>query len=94
MLTEEVTDLEFDVPDDETPTRCPYCHRPFRSERYATFHVGRRHPDECTLAEREVFDEEREDEEHDLFTFHVKISVLVLVTYFTFTYFYALSLGG
>ena len=94
MLTEEVTDLEFDVPEEESPVECPYCDRLFRSERYATFHVGYEHADVCTPAEREEFDDQRDDEEFDLFTFHAKVVVVVLVTYFTFTYFYALSLGG
>lgn len=92
--TEAVTDVEFDVPPDAEPVRCPYCDRPFPSDRHRTFHVGVRHPDECTEAERAAYDEECDDEEFELFTFHVKVVVIVLLTYFTFTYFYAMSLGG
>lgn len=93
MLADSVTEVEYDVPDGEEPLACPYCGRPFSSERYRAFHVGVRHRDAATEAERNVFEAERDDEEFDLFTFHVKITVLVMVTYFTFTFFYALSLG-
>ena len=93
MFTESVTQAEFDVPDEGPETRCPYCERPFRSERFKTFHIGQEHDDEWTDAEVTVYEEEYDDEEFELFTFHVKILVLLLVTYFTFTFFYALSLG-
>lgn len=92
---EQVTDVEYDVPEGETPTtRCPYCDRPFRTERLATFHVGVRHPDECSEAERERFDEERDDEEFDLFTFHLKAAVSVFLVYFLFTFIYGLVWAG
>ncbi|MCU4741555.1 hypothetical protein OB955_10805 [Halobacteria archaeon AArc-m2/3/4] len=88
---EQITTVEYDIPDGETPAmRCPYCDRPFRTERLGTFHIGVRHADECTDAERERFDEERDDEEFDLFTFHAKAAVSVFLTYFMFTFLYAL----
>lgn len=92
MSTHRSPTIDFDVPEDEAPSvHCPYCDRPFRSERYATFHVGLDHPDECTDEEREAYETERDDEEYDLFTFHVKAIVVVLLTYFLFTYFYAMA---
>ena len=94
MLAEPVTEPEFDVPADEAPRWCPYCDRPFRTDRAAIYHVGQDHADVCTSDERAAYDDERDDEEFELFTFHVKVAVVILVTYFTFTYFYALSLGG
>ena len=91
MLAESVTEMEYDVPADEEPTaRCPYCDRPFRSAAYATYHVGIDHPEACTEAEREAFEAERDDEEYDLFTFHLKAAVTVFLTYFMFTFTYAL----
>lgn len=86
---------EFDVPSEETPTAtCQYCGRPFRTDRYATYHLGVAHPDELTEAEREAVEDEREDEEFDLFTFHVKAAVAVFLTYFMFTFLYALVWAG
>lgn len=81
---------EYDVPPDDEPVVCPHCDRPFRSERYATFHVGLEHPAACTEAEREAYEEARDDESFDLFTFHVKAAVTVFLVYFVFTFTYAL----
>lgn len=95
MAVQRVTDAEYEVPADEEPAaRCPYCDRPFKSTEYATFHVGVSHPEECTEAERDRFEEARDDEEYDLFTFHVKATVGVLFTYFMFTFMYALIWSG
>jgi hypothetical protein len=95
MQADQHLAFEYSVPDDETPAAtCPYCGRPFRSERAQTFHVGIRHPDECTTAEQEGFDEARDDEEYELFTFHVKAAVSVFLVYFMFTFIYALVWAG
>lgn len=90
MLAEQVTEVEYDVPDDETPTAtCPYCNRPFASEELAIYHVGVEHAHECTDEELEAFEDERDGEEFDLMTFHVKITVAVFLTYFLFSFVYA-----
>ncbi len=94
MFAESVTDLEYDVPGDEPPHRCPYCDRPFRTEEYLHYHVGTVHDEMCTDEEREVFEAQREDEEFELFTFHVKAAVTVFMTYFMFTFIYALVWAG
>ncbi|WP_121744590.1 DUF7410 domain-containing protein [Natronorubrum halophilum] len=95
LYPETVTEYEYDVPADETPaTTCPYCERPFRSERYVTYHLGVSHPEELTDDERAAFEDEREDEEFDLLTFHVKAAVTVFMTYFVFTFLYALVWAG
>ena len=92
---ESITDFEYDVPEGESPaTRCPYCDRPFATERIATFHVGVEHADECSEDEREAYEAELEDEEHDLFTFHLKAAVSIFLIYFLFTFFYALAWVG
>ncbi len=95
VAVEQVQTVEYDVPAEATPTvTCPYCDRPFRSERYATFHIGRVHAEECTPTEREAFDEKRDDEQFELFTFHVKAAVSVFLLYFLFTFIYALVWAG
>ncbi|WP_049924645.1 DUF7410 domain-containing protein [Halopiger djelfimassiliensis] len=95
MSVDRITEGRYDVPDDEVPaTSCPYCGRPFRSEQYATFHVGLAHPDECSDDELAAFDEERDDEEYDLLTFHLKAAVSVFLVYFMFTFLYALVWAG
>ena len=91
MYAEEVTELEYDVPASERPLQCPYCERPFRTEQYRTFHLGRVHPEECTDAERQAFEAQADTEETALFTFHLKAAVSVFLTYFMFTFLYALA---
>ncbi len=91
--TEPLTDHEYDVPED-APVRCPYCDRPFRTERSRTFHVGVRHGETCTEAEREAYEAERDDEEYELFTFHLKAAVSVFLIYFLFVFLYALVWAG
>lgn len=86
---------EYDVPADEDPAvTCPYCGRPFRSERYATFHIGVSHPTECSETERDALEAERDDEEYELFTFHLKTAVSVFLLYFMFVFLYALVWSG
>ncbi|GAA0666449.1 hypothetical protein ACFQDG_15920 [Natronoarchaeum mannanilyticum] len=77
------------VPEGEQPAaRCRYCDRPFRDERLYALHLGEAHPDACSDAERERYEAIYDEENHDLFTFHVKVVVTLLVTYFVFTYLY------
>ncbi|NUB92523.1 hypothetical protein HT576_16045 [Haloterrigena sp. SYSU A121-1] len=92
---EPVTEYEYDVPAGEEPeTTCPYCGRPFRVQRYATYHLDVAHPDELSNEERAAVEDVRDDEEHELFTFHVKAAVSVFLTYFLFTFIYALVWAG
>ncbi|ELZ21857.1 DUF7410 domain-containing protein [Natrinema limicola] len=95
MATDRTLEREYEVPPDETPVAtCPYCGRPFRSERYATFHIGVEHTEVCSDDEREAFEEELGDEEYELFTFHFKAAVSVFLVYFLFTFIYALVWSG
>jgi len=77
------------VPEGERPAaRCRHCDRPFKDERLHALHLGEAHPDDCSDAERERYEAIYDEENHDLFTFHVKVVVTLLVTYFAFTYLY------
>ncbi|QLK27114.1 hypothetical protein HYG81_05765 [Natrinema zhouii] len=95
MATNRPLEREYEVPPEETPGEtCPYCGRPFQSERYATFHIGVDHAEECSEDEYEAFEAERDDEEYDLFTFHFKAAISVFLVYFLFTFIYALVWAG
>jgi len=77
------------IPEGEEPAaRCRYCDRPFRDERLHALHLGEAHPEACSDDERERYEAIYDEENHDLFTFHVKVVVTLLVTYFVFTYLY------
>lgn len=82
--------MEYEVGGDKPAAVCPYCDRPFTDERYATVHIGWAHADVATDDELERFESAREDEEYELFTFHVKAAVSVFLVYFLFTFTYAL----
>ena len=87
--------IDVELPADERPTaRCPYCERPFRSERLRALHVGDRHPERCTDAERADYEAAREDESDDLFVYHLKVIAALVVLFFTFVYAYAFVWTG
>lgn len=91
---ESITDYEYDLPEDGPEARCPYCDRPFATERTLAFHLGAAHDDRWTDEERAAYEAELDDEETDLFTFHLKAAVSVFLIYFLFTFFYALAWVG
>lgn len=72
---------EVRVPDGETPPRCPYCARPFRTERLRALHLGDVHAEDCTADQREEYDEAREAEREDLFIFHLKVVAGLVAVY-------------
>ena len=75
---------ETSVPPGESPPAvCPYCERPFRSERQRTLHVGEVHSD-CTDAERAAYDEAVTEENDDLFVFHLKVFFALGAVYAAF----------
>ncbi|MFC7231188.1 hypothetical protein ACFQMM_06805 [Saliphagus sp. GCM10025308] len=56
--------------------------------------MGLAHDDVCSDDEHEAFEEAREDEEFDLFTFHAKAAVSVFLVYFMFVFLYGLVWSG
>ncbi|WP_394354992.1 DUF7410 domain-containing protein [Halorarum halophilum] len=88
-------DVPTRVPDGETPGgRCPYCDRPFRTERLRDLHVGEVHGDELTDAEREAHDEADEAELDELFFYHIKVVVLIGLLFSAFVLGYTVVLSG
>lgn len=76
------------VPDDEEPLRCPHCAYPFRTERLRLLHLGVAHEETLDEATRERYEEEFDDETHDLFTLHVKLTIAIMLLYFSLSYTY------
>ena len=88
-------DVPTRVPDGETPAaRCPYCDRPFPTERLRDLHVGEVHVDERTDAEREAHDEADEAELDELFFYHIKVVVLIGLLFSAFVLGYTVVLSG
>lgn len=88
-VTDTVEAPDIEVPADEEPAAtCPYCDRPFRAERHRILHVGIDHDDVWTDDERKRYEEEFDEESHELFTTHVLLVIGVVLGYFFFSYMY------
>lgn len=84
-------DLDVLVPEDETPAaRCPYCERPFRAVDLCALHMGERHFEDCTDAEREAYAEAYDTESDALFVFQLKSVAALVALSLGFTYTYAI----
>lgn len=83
-----VSDREIRVPESETPARCPHCGRPFRNERTRALHLGEVHSEVCTDDQRAAYEDAREEENDDLFIYHLKVvaALVGLYAFFVFAY--------
>lgn len=82
--------------DDPAAERCPYCDRPLATDRLLAIHVGESHPESCTDAERDAYDAALQDEDDDLFIFHLKVvgGLMTLWAGFIITYMVVLGIQG
>ncbi len=81
--------LATSVPEDVTPAdRCPFCDRPFPTERLCALHLGERHDDALDETERDRYESANDTETDELFVYHLKIVAAFICTFFGFTYVY------
>ncbi|MEF8791295.1 MAG: hypothetical protein V5A61_14315 [Haloarculaceae archaeon] len=73
--------VDWDVPPDEEPARCPRCGRPFRREQYRDLHLADHGLDSLTDLEREAHEAARDAEDDDLFLFHLKVVGALAILY-------------
>lgn len=86
--------VETELPPGEQPAaRCPYCARPFPTERLRALHVGERHAGSASPAEREAHATAREAEADELFVYHLKVIAGIVVLVFTIAYTFAFVLA-
>ncbi|WP_330632307.1 DUF7410 domain-containing protein [Halocatena halophila] len=84
-----VQSIATSVPEDVTPAdRCPFCDRPFPTERLCALHLGERHERELDTTQRERFESASDTETDELFVYHLKIVAAFICTFFGFTYVY------
>ncbi|WP_248516791.1 hypothetical protein [Salinarchaeum laminariae] len=81
-------DAELDVPEGTEIYRCPYCEYPLQTERLWILHLGIEHNSKMDEAQRARYEDEHDEETHDLFTLHVKLTVVIILLYFGLTYSY------
>ena len=84
----------FDVPEGEEPAaRCPHCDRPFRSERTRDLHVGEVHLSDASEAEIDRYEAAYDDEDDDLFVFHLKFVAAIVAGIMGYVYLYGFVLS-
>jgi hypothetical protein len=81
--------IETTVPDEESPTRCPHCGRPFADETYRTLHEGVAHYDCLDDERRASFADAYETEQAAIRLFRLKALAALVVLYFGFLWAYS-----
>jgi hypothetical protein len=84
---------ETTVPPDEDPEVCPYCDRAFRAADTLALHVGERHADVQSEAERAAHESAREAEGDDLFMYHLRVIAALGVLYAVLVLLYMIVLA-
>lgn len=85
---------ETSVSNGETPVSCPYCDRPFRTERSRALHLGENHREEWSDDERTAYEAAEEDEADELFLFHLKVVAALVGLYASLILAYMVVLGA
>lgn len=78
---------DFDV--DGAARRCPHCGRPFRTDHLLELHRGEAHPDRLDDEERQAYEDARDEEDDQLFVFHLKALAVLTLVMFVFIYTYS-----
>jgi hypothetical protein len=66
------------APRDESPAAtCGYCGRPFASQQAHDLHLGEAHADALSDDERHTYEAAREEEDADLWYFHMKVVIAI-----------------
>ena len=81
------------VPPGADPSRCPYCERPFPTDRRRTLHLGDAHTTALTDEEAEAVAAVRDDEADDLFVYHLKVVAAIVLLLMGLAYVYAFVLS-
>ncbi|MFB6161595.1 MAG: DNA-binding protein [Haloferacaceae archaeon] len=93
--TRPAPDPAVEVSPDRPPAaRCPYCDRPFRTERAWALHLGEVHPGACTDEEAAAHERARAAERDDLFYFHLKAIAALGSVYALTVVLYMVALGS
>lgn len=85
---------ETHVSNGEAAIRCPYCDRPFRTERSRALHLGETHSTKWNDDERAAYEAAEDDEADDLFIFHLKVVAALVGLYAFLVLAYMVVLGA
>lgn len=85
--------LDYEIPDDADPVRCPYCNRPFRSKQLQALHLDETHPDEISERQAEEIATAQDTEADAMFVFHLKVIGALVLVFMFFAYLWAFVLS-
>ena len=71
----------YAVPADRETAACPYCERPFATERQRNLHLGEVHAASIGDEERGAYEDAVDAENDDLWLYHFKAVVVLLAVY-------------
>ncbi|MCT9096051.1 hypothetical protein [Haloarchaeobius sp. HME9146] len=72
--TEMQAETATTILEEETvAARCRVCDRPFPSEHLHALHLGERHRDDLTAEEYETYAQAKDEEDDELFLYHLKV---------------------
>jgi hypothetical protein len=78
MATTDATTTPETAPRETPPAAtCQHCGRPFATQRARDLHLGEAHADALTEAEKLAHEDAREDEDADLWYFHMKVVIAI-----------------
>ena len=93
-MTTPVSSPDTVVLDDESPgAHCPYCERPFDTDRSCALHVGEAHNDEWTAQEQDAYEEAKTAEDSELWVYHMKVVIGLGITHGAIILAYMVVLG-
>lgn len=85
---EQPESSRFEVPEDAPTHSCPYCDRPFGTERLRQLHVGLDHPEAIDDDERAAFQDAYLAENEEIGLFRLKVLAALVLIYFSFLFVY------
>lgn len=88
-----MTMLDYEIPDDADPVRCPYCDRAFRTKQLQSLHLDETHSDEISERQAEEIATARDAEADAMFVFHLKVIGALVLVFMFFAYLWAFVLS-
>lgn len=88
-MSETISTTESAFVVDGDAEYCPHCGQPLADEHLLALHIGEDHPDLMSTEEATAYEAAMEQEDDDLFVFHIKVMAAITLVTFVFIYTYA-----
>jgi hypothetical protein len=91
QILEPMSGYSWRIPPEDSPaTRCGYCEQPFPSTERLALHKGLAHTEQLTVAERDSYENARQEERETLRLIRLKALLALCLLYFSIPIVYAL----